>query len=99
MSETTKDTDGGVLRGIELTKRGWDGQPEMVCTYKPTILGAKQAASAFKSLSEKHPNAGYELRALVSVPREAHRVSQSDASTPEEAEARIFGDANGEPGL
>lgn len=86
MTKATKTTDDGILRGIELSKRGMFGESKMVCTYKPTTLGARQAASDFKWLSERHPNAGYELRALVSVPRKTEEATpltlEADSTEP-----------------
>ena len=80
--------DKEILRGIELAKAGLFGESEMVATFRPTDMGARQAASAFKFLSERNPNAGYELRALVSLARDDEPVvMDADSEVP-----------NGEPG-
>lgn len=58
-----------ILRGFEIVRTRC-GQVITVIKYKPTELAAKQAAADVKWFQMQHPEAGYELRAIVSVPRE-----------------------------
>lgn len=66
---TKPTSEDEVLRGFEIVKRFGPVMVECGMRYRPTILGAKQAAADCKWLKWRHPEQGYELRALVSVPR------------------------------
>lgn len=87
--------DNEILRGFEIVKNDIFGRKSSVVKYRPTELAAKQAAADVKWFQWRWPNAGYELRALVSVPHEEPKVLTEDPPTPEEvlAVARV---ANGE---
>jgi hypothetical protein len=76
-----------ILRGFEIV----NGLGVSVMKFKPTYWGAKQCAASVKWLRDRHPNKGYEMRALVSIPR----PEPDESKTTEEqlAEARV---ANGE---
>lgn len=59
-----------ILRGFEIVKRGLGGELVTVYKFKATEWGARQCAADTKWFQERHPGAGYDMRALVSVPRE-----------------------------
>ncbi len=57
------------LRGFEIVRDGLFGR-EVVYKFKPTELAVKQAAADVKWFQQRSPHLNYELRAIVSVPRE-----------------------------
>lgn len=74
-----------ILRGYEII----NGLGVSVMKFRPTILGAKQCATSVGELSRRNPQMGYEMRAIVSVPREPTKPTTEEKL----AEARV---ANGE---
>ncbi len=85
-----------ILRGIELVKRDpYLGQPIVVAKYRATELAAKQAAADCKWLQWRWPDAGYELRALVSVPRKDEQapVVEGGGANAERTTDEILADA------
>lgn len=55
-----------ILRGFEII----DSMGRLYGKFRPTELAARQCAADLKWLQDRQPHRGWEMRAIVSVPRE-----------------------------
>lgn len=71
---------GEKLRGFEIIGVEPWGAERLFAKYRPTELAARQAAADLKWLQWRHPESKYELRALLSIGRDAPPPPETDAA-------------------